>query len=46
MQAGTQLNDFRVYGRALAASELIPEPSSLAALLAPALLALRPRRRR
>jgi len=46
MQAGTQLNDFRVYGRALAASELIPEPASLAALLAPALLALRPRRRR
>jgi len=46
MQAGTQLNDFRVYGRALAASELIPEPASLSALLAPVLLALRPRRRR
>ena len=46
LQAGTQLNDFRVYGRALAASELIPEPASMFALLAPALLALRPRRRR
>ena len=45
-QAGTQMNDFRVYGRALAAGELIPEPASLAALLAPALLALRPRRPR
>ena len=46
LEPGTTLNDFRVYGRALAASELIPEPASLSALLAPALLALRPRRRR
>jgi hypothetical protein len=46
LEPGTMLNDFRVYGRALAASELIPEPASLSALLAPALLALRPRRRR
>ena len=45
-QAGTQMNDFRVYGRALAASELIPEPAMMSAMLAPALLALRPRRRR
>ena len=45
MQSGTQINDFRVYGRALAASDLIPEPASLSALVAPALLALRPRRR-
>jgi hypothetical protein len=46
LESGTTLNDFRVYGRALDASELIPEPASLTALLAPALLALRPRRRR
>jgi hypothetical protein len=45
LQSGTQLNDFRVYGRALAAGELIPEPTALVALLLPGVLALRPRRR-
>jgi hypothetical protein len=45
MQSGTQINDFRVYGRALDPGELIPEPSSLAAMIAPALLALRMRGR-
>ncbi len=45
LEPGAQLNDFRVYGRALAASELIPEPTALSALLVPALLALRYRRR-
>ena len=45
LQAGTRLNDFRVYGRALAASEFVPEPTC-AALLAPAaLLAMRRQRR-
>lgn len=45
LQSGTSLNDFRVYGRALDASELIPEPAALSALLAPLVFALRPRRR-
>jgi hypothetical protein len=45
LQAGTTLNDFRVYGRALSAIELVPEPGSLTAmLLAPVLLAFRRRR--
>jgi hypothetical protein len=43
LQAGTTLNDFRVYGRALAASEFIPEPAMMS--VAPIALIMRRRRR-
>ena len=43
LQPGTQLHDFRVYGRALQAGELIPEPA-MGAFLLPVLLMLRRRR--
>jgi|SRR5688572_17887886 len=45
LQAGTTLNDFRVYGRALNASEFIPEPAMMTAMLAPIALAWRRRSR-
>ena len=44
MQAGTSLNDFRVYGRALAASEFVPEPTCIALVAPVAVLAMRRRR--
>jgi hypothetical protein len=45
MQAGTKLNDFRVYGRALAASEFVPEPATFALIVPATLIALRRRGR-
>lgn len=45
LQQGTQLDDFRVYSRALSADELIPAPPALTVLLLPALLTGRRRHR-